>query len=527
MVAARPKGRLVPATLLQLTIVVALVCGIFYQDAVVSRFVNSDTLLPAHMVWDIATHRYALANFEWPRIPSLPDIAFFMAMHVLGIGWRLAMVLYSVLATLAFVAAIRAILVRMGRNGPRGSGGTATAAAIVGIVLLSSLWLAVLLPENYASWLPHLYVLVCVSHGDGFIISLFALAAVLDVQEGRTSRSVRVQLLCALGAFCDSFFILYFLLPWTATLMADGRKVGKGAWPRIRLGFAESWRWWLAAFLGWSAHLILPRQDFGHMEIRPTWVNAANIAADLRAMPLVAVTLALLAFLMVRERKRADVDGPPSSAPDVPARIIRFGIFASIMGLTSLLLLHVDAASYRYVPTSLWWPLILVAGHFRVQDARRVAWLAGVQLLLLAVVVWPLRKPEFLTWRSPLELCLARLEGPLGLRAGLAPYWHSRLTMASRDWGIQVDQIGGNGKAYMWGNNLVSYQHDIANPSQRPFYNFLVVDDTLEMPAVMDIYGQPARRADCPGASIWVYDHALMPPGTNHRPPRFIRVGFF
>lgn len=96
-------------------------------------------------------------------------------------------------------------------------------------------------------------------------------------------------------------------------------------------------------------------------------------------------------------------------------------------------------------------------------------------------------------------------------RAGLAPYWQSRETMASSDWKLQVDQIDENGYAYIWGNNFAAYTHDMTAPERPPVYNFLVANEKIDLIRLEVFFGPPSRYETCDGFDVLIYADPIKP----------------
>jgi len=81
--------------------------GLLNNAYVLSQFIKSDSLLPAQLVWDLAHHGYAWRGFQFPRVLRLmPDLLFFTAIQLFGIGWRWGMALLATtIASLGLPAA--------------------------------------------------------------------------------------------------------------------------------------------------------------------------------------------------------------------------------------------------------------------------------------------------------------------------------------------------------------------------------------------------------------------------------------
>lgn len=196
--------------------------------------------------------------------------------------------------------------------------------------------------------------------------------------------------------------------------------------------------------------------------------------------------------------------------------MIVHGAVAAALGLSLLAVTYVDPNSGRYGMTCIWWPLTIgLALRRPIRRTSGVAaaaqWWLGGALLLAATVLAFYRPPPLLTWHSPLETCLAGARARLGLRNGLATYWFARATEASSDWRWQVRPIAENGGVLPRGDDPTLYARDANKPGAPALFNFIAIDPGVDRAAIVRAFGASARRSDCSGAELWVYDHWLSP----------------
>jgi hypothetical protein len=125
--------------------------------------------------------------------------------------------------------------------------------------------------------------------------------------------------------------------------------------------------------------------------------------------------------------------------------------------------------------------------------------------IIAGLALWDLAQglhaPKLFVWESPVASCLQKS----GLRAGLADYWGARTISAASNWEVQVEQITKAGAAYVWGNDMLWFNHDIHDGSRRPAYRFIVVDD-LSPDQIALVYGRPDNVMICGPATVWLYN---------------------
>jgi hypothetical protein len=509
-----------------LGLIVAL--GLFGHPAPIAEFVNSDSLLPAHLAWDVAHHSEALRTFQWPRVISLPDIAYFMGAQWLGLGWRLSYPIYTWLVSLVLIAAIAALVARVRRV--EFARALLAAGLLVGAILLLAGLAAMARPDKQIVWMPLLFALVPVTHGNGFILSLFAARAALDHADGNRRSGTIGLALCALGAFSDTLFVLYFLAPfWAATFVSEltGRSAGvtaRHSGAALRCTIGRGLIWTIACLVGWFAQQLVYRQGFSEMDLKPVVDNFYSFLRNLEFMPWLVPAMALLVIVPLREARLLRRGSPAASVER--NWLAWFGSTAALLGLITMVVFQGEEAdfrsyyTYRYALPLLWWPFVLLLAATPLPRPPLLR-LAPVGLAALALVLLPLGPPAILGWRSIAERCVAEHKVQLGLRAGLASYWTARAAMASSDWNTQIDQLSYSGDAYMWGNDVAAYRQDIHDRTRRPAYNFLIADATLDQFELSIRYGLEDHRVPCGnGLELLAYNRAVEPPGADQRPAR-------
>lgn len=508
-----------------------IVFGIFGHAAMIPYFVNSDTLQPAQMAWDMTRHDYAMTNFQWSRVPSFPDVAFFFLMEWAGIGWRAAFLIYTCLVTMVAALALGWVIARM--RATTFGDGVFWAGIAVTATLLSIMAVIISAPQEAVDQIPQSFLFICNSHGDAFLISVFACCTALGAIRGDKRQAWITWALCALGTASDTIFLGYFFLPFAlACIFVILRRHGGDAGPTpsipplkaiLRFLFGAA----LASLIGWITKYPLPMQTMP-FDFQGLGVTAEKVLGDLPNQPWIIMLLALTLFLSAQA---AWTFWKP--APQVDLSIVEtdrellmlVGLGATVMSLGLTVLLFNDVGGYRYALPLFWWPLALGIGLVRALPQRKVA-AAVATVAALATAILPLSASALPAWRTPLEKCLSDHRREWKLKAGLATYWNSRITMVSSDWALQVDQIDETGQAYLWGNNVAAYAHDMHAPDRPPEYNFVVADETVSKFDLDVNYGPAARVETCGLAEILIYDQPIIPPGTTVRSNSKLEIEF-
>lgn len=488
-----------------------IVFGIFAQPTLIAQFVNSDSLLPVHMAWEMTTHDYALGSFQWPRVPSLPDLAFFFSMELAGLDWRASVLIYSCLVTAVLIIGLGSILSRM-RGVPSREG-----LFWAGLAVFVTLAVAIAFPAPPSSKLQHplpqLYLLVPVTHGNAFLFSLFACLTGIGAIRGNRRLQWATWLICAVATFSDMLFIGYFVAPFTiaACLLAWSHR-GIPTAP----GGRQIQRFLTGAIFGclagWFAKspLLIQRMEV----IYPGPATSLRLfLADLPHAPWMALLLALTLVLSFRNlwALRPAVGRSTPTVTQIDREWLALtGIGASLIGLILATLLYDNSYAYRYAIPLAWWPLVIALGVIPLPERGKLR--GGI--LIAAVVtgaLLPLSLPAMTDWRTPLERCLSGNRPKWGLQAGLATYWHSRIAMASSDWRLQVDQIDRNGRAYLWGNNFAAYAHDMNAPEQLPRYNYVIADKELSPAMIEAFFGRASRYERCGEFEVLIFKEPVKP----------------
>lgn len=499
-----------------------IVFGIFANPTVIPYFINSDTLQPTQMAWDMSRHAYAIPNFQWSRVPSFPDLVFFFLMDWAHVGWRTSFLIYSCLVAVSASLSLGWVVSRM--RGSTFGDGAFWAGIAVFSTLLSVMVTILTSPQDAVQQIPQSFLFICNSHGDAFLISIFASCSALGAIRGDKRQAWVSWALCAVGTASDTIFPGYFLLPFAVACMfviMRRREIGSHSsalpllWPTLHFLLAAG----LACLVGWIAKYPLPMQSMP-LDIQGLDVTVVRILHDLPNQPWIVTLLALTLFLSVRAAWtfwKPATQAQPSTVEVDRELLMLTGLAASVMSLGLTALLFTDAGGYRYALPLFWWPMALGIGIVRrLSQAKVTAAVATVATLTTAAL--PLSTSVLPGWRTPLEQCLSDNRREWNLKAGLATYWHSRITMVSSDWTLQVDQIDETGQAYLWGNNVAAYAHDMHSPQRPPEYNFIVADKTTSAFDLEVNFGPADRVETCGDAEIWIYNAPITPPGLDHIP---------
>lgn len=510
---------------------IIVIFGFFGTPTGVEYLINADSLLPAHLAWDVARHDYAWANFQWPRVLALPDMAFFFMTEALGLNWRTAFLAYTCLAVTAATFAMGWIVSRM-RASNYGEG-LFWAGTGIAVTLLAALAGFALSPAEPLSWMPQLSLLMCVTHGHSFVLSLVAYCTALDGVRGNRRQAWVTWALCAFATFSDTIFVGYFLLPFViAGLLLALSPRGAALGPPGELGrigrFTAATT--LGCMIGWVAKIPVPAQEMKFVFNGFGDSLAIMLSQILRApwvVGLILLTMALSAWALLGLFRKNPI--ARSTAESDRDWLALAGLGASIMSLGLAALFYVDYGGYRYAVPFFWWPLLIALAVVRlpnsVLSARKLQ-IAAAAMMTAAVAVAPLSASTLPQWRSPLEKCLSDNRRNWGLDAGLATYWRSRQIMASSDWKLQVDQITEEGNAYLWGNDFAAYKHDMNASKGPPRYNFIVADETMDPFSFETLFGIPARTEACGDRLVWIYDQPIVPPGIEDRPEHSVKLKF-
>lgn len=509
-----------------------IVFGIFGHAAIIPYFVNSDTLQPAQMAWDMTRHDYAVTNFQWSRVPSFPDVAFFFLMEWAGIGWRTAFLLYTCLVAVSAILSLGWVVSRM--RGSTFRDGAFWAGIAVTLTLLSIMAVIAISPEQAADRIPQSILFICNSHGDAFLLSLVASVAALGAMRGNRRQAWLAWISCVIGTASDTIFLGFFLMPFALAVvlvLLRRRDPNAGAPSSTLPSFKAASLFLLASgaacAVGWVLKFPLPMQAM-RLDIRGLDVTALTAAQDLAHQPWVVALLILTLVLSARAALffwKPAASSPPSLVAVDRELLMLTGLGASAMSLGLAVLLFVDVGIYRYAMPFFWWPLAIGMSLLPARPRPKLS--AGIAVVAaIAAAALPLSASALPRWRAPLEKCLSDHRAEWNLKAGLATYWHSRITMVSSDWTLQVDQIDETGQAYLWGNNVAAYAHDMHAPQRAPEYNFVVADKTTSAFDLETNFGPADRMETCDDAEIWIYNAPITPPGVDYIPSGKLEVKF-
>ncbi len=499
----------------------------------IPQFVTSDTLLPMHMAWDTHGYPAAWSLYQWPRIPSLiPDMAYFHGAERLGLGWRGALLGFIPVMLGLLALGMGAIIGRFHRRSLL-SGAAQAALAIAALLLLLT---GLVAATGLGPWSALLLILLPVTHGSGFILSLFAAATADAALHGDRRAFWATILMCLVGAFSDLLFVIAFLIPLAAAsrvavirpIIERGGLRGLLTVTTCRRLFTQNsalvYSALAACLIGWASQRMLNLQPLGTYLLKSPGAALPQMLGDFRYTPWTGLVifgsaaLIVTAIASLRQNPAAEASSHHSAS-----FLIAFGAVAAIMGFGLLAVTYVDPDSWRYGMTSIWWPLIIGLAlrpaifWTRPRSAPRsspqssLTYGFGGALLLAATVLVMLRPPPLLAWHSALETCLTRERARLGLRHGLAPYWLARTTEASSNWKLQVRPIADDGSSLPWGDDATLMARDANVPGAPAWFNFIVVDNSTQRAEIIQRFGVPAARKACAGAELWTYDHRLLP----------------
>jgi len=496
--------------------VLATVCWIFDDDTALAvhsvgggLLVNSDSLLPAALSWDVATHAYAWRGFQLPRVPSLmPDLVVSGGIQLATGSWRVAYLAYAVLLFGVLAASAGAIINSALRYG------IATGALCFLAVAIPVLVFGLASP-TLSLWHNNLFGLA--THGGQFCVSVAGLYLVWRLCSRRgTLDFVLAFLVGALLVQSDRLSCATFIAPAVVG-------VAYARWRDV-LGWRASGLVLLtvvaAGIVGWRLPVGLERQADATIDWNGIGMHLARFAFELRNLAtqeplpvLLIVAAPLLGGLVLRPPLRSSANAGSDMHRSATGFWWIVAVTAMATDVVATAMLYIDPPSFRYAGASFWWPVILTGmalARLLGRNAARVAvaTVGAMTATLMVSYAWSgLHPPRILTWRNPLGACLLRASASHGLKAGLAGYWPARLIAAGTDWQLQVDQVTPDGQAYYWGNDRYWFVHDVHDGRAPPPYNFIVMNG-LDEPVIRLRYGPPDRTIDCGGTPIWVYDDA-------------------
>ncbi|HWU03202.1 MAG TPA: hypothetical protein VN222_10720, partial [Novosphingobium sp.] len=267
--------------------------------------VQSDSLLPAQMAWDMHQSPAWARHFQWPRVPSLfPDMVWFHAAAWLGLSWRHAWLAYTPLILSMLAGAMGGLIAALrGESGVQAwlRGSTLAALAIAlgmaAITLLAA-------RTGLAPWKDALMVLAPASHGDGFILSLLATVAAMQAMRGNRKAWRAMLAFCVVGTFGDLLFVAAFLAPLAvasrlSAWQAGGRKAAlTGQWGLLRDCTA-------ACLAGWLGQSALFRQSVNEVELHRPADALRGMAGGMATAPWTGLCLLSAGVLIAAAGRRA------------------------------------------------------------------------------------------------------------------------------------------------------------------------------------------------------------------------------
>jgi hypothetical protein len=483
----RSPSRCLSLALMAVVIALAalLACVLQVRPPMLELLTNSDSLLPADLVWGTLRHPETWQSFQWPRIPSLvPDLLVYAPLQA-AFGWRVAQFFYAAASLVGLtllagvIAADRTTPPRPGAIGMGALGFLAAAA----LVFLGE-W-----AFTTTAW--HLHLMAPAYHSGPFVLSVATL--VLARRTDRISLILMVAA-AALGAFSDRMFVGTFLLPLGAAIAMQVRRRELRWRPAVRLlGLAA-----LGCGLGLVAdRVVFPEFLTRQADVPLNLMGALHHAGDFLSERSGWFVIGLNACLLL----------PLWRGWIRPQARFWWTVGTVAAGLSSLLAaaLWEQDPSQRYLGAVLWWPLILWAPMLLAR-AGRLAVPAGVALVLAPIAAFGLAVPQgpsVLSWRDDLAACVART----GRSRGLADYWHARRITVASDWRMLVMQVRESGGTMIWGNQPAWFTSDPDAPGRPPDFNFVVMAG-LDAAAIGEAYGLPDQVLGCPGSEVWLYNDA-------------------
>ncbi|MFM7027894.1 MAG: hypothetical protein ACKOXK_04365 [Chakrabartia sp.] len=459
-------------------------------DAIV-RNANGDTLVPLQMAVAVHSDPHAWATFQWSRVASLPDFAWFWIAEGLGLGWRTALLVYTCLVAAALTFCLAFVAARLAAQPVRAMMTKAAGALLMLLLPLTALHLG--LGLQLRGFLQFFYP---ESHGNALLLALIATGLPKE-------RRFLLLLVCVIGTISDFLFVTSFVLPLLLAMILTGRRS------------QADLRHLLIAMAGYAIGGLVRGQMFMQTVFTVPLLDRLKQAPDILLamskgeMPwLIGIGMALMLIAAFRAHRQAP--------HDVRSFLLLQASLAALGGLGLAFLALLDEAGWRYAMPSLWWPVAVIVPH--LPAPRR--W-AGTLALAISALLLPYTSQALRTWRSSTEACVAQVPG---LQSGLATYWFSRQTEASANWQRHIATIDAQGAPYILANDVASYWRDGGNPHRPARFNFIIVDKGADPAALRARYGAPARRIACPKVDLWVYDEWLWPMSAAERQEWLERV---
>ncbi len=445
---------------------------------------NSDLLILPQINWSMATRAWGWFTQQQARLIGVfPDQFVYHGLAGLGLEVRAAIPLQVALTLFAEILLAALIIARLA---PARFAHRMIASAVVFIG--APIALAFVVP-----WAPYRDLAMPMNHSGAFVLSL-ALALRLEARP-RDPWTIGLVLI---GCFSDTLFLLTGVIP----LVVARAAVDFPPLPRPRATL-KALPVLVAAMIGLLAQKLVFHQGNVSVSLPAVLRSWGTFLHDLVAEPqlafFVAVGLAtmLLVLRALRRMPRADRRG---------RLVLLFALGSMAMSLAALMSFYVDVPSLRYAWPLIGWPLVLLAFLLAVRIDGGGLVLAGLAGVISAVilVVQTGQAPPVLAWRAPDELCVSKLVQEEGLDAGLADFWHARRLVVSSDYALKIEQITGEGSAYLWGNDPYWFFHDWRRPDGTAHYDYILTAG-LDSAAILSAFGKPDLIRPCPTTDVWIW----------------------
>lgn len=491
------KGRLFQNTLallLPLLGLFFLICEV-YDNSDLMKYINSDTLLPAHLFQFVLHHGFHLGHFQLPRVTSLfPDLAWFYLVQKITDSWRWAFFSTGFMQSLLFLVTGAGIAQQLYKT-----------KWLQSFLILSFVTSLILFYEiNLHEPLYHVRLLVeIVAHGGPFVLSVAAAWFVYKCYEDDNDLfTIALFFISGLAFISDRLTFFSFHLPALGALLflaLQKKSISSVVKPGSMIVISVGSAWYIDTLLrrqqdalrDW--HLIGQKLLAFRAQFEPImifkWV-----------LPILLVFLIPLFFAKIKNSARWQNLFKQESFQ-----------FYQIFSLLSFVLTFVvvviflffDEGSLRYLYPLFWWPLIWLSVYlvlFLGEKRTFTLALIGQSCLVVGLACRYSGTPRIFTAKSPLVECLLRHRDEYNLGSGKADYWFARKTSAFSDWSLTVDQVSASGRAYYWGNDLDAYE----NYEGKKPYNFYIMKD-LNGYKIYQKYGLPKKVLSCPESDVWIY----------------------
>ncbi|MCX5516617.1 hypothetical protein C3941_22140 [Kaistia algarum] len=461
-----------------------LVFYFYCAEARLDAVFNSDMLILPQISWNMATRAWGWFMQQQARLIGVfPDQLVYHALARLGLDARAAIPLQAALTLFAEILFAALVIARLA---PAGFANRMVAAAVVFIG--APMALALVVP-----WAPYRDLAMPMNHSGAFVLTL-ALALRLDARP-RDPWTIGLVLV---GCFSDTLFLLTGVVP----LVVARAAVDFPPLPKLRTAL-KALPVLFAAIVGLLAQKLVFHQGNVSVSLPAVLRSWRTFLGELVTQPQLAffVMVGLATMVLVL---RALLRMPGT---DRRGRIVLlFALGSMAMSLAALMSFYVDVPSLRYAWPLIGWPLILLSFLLAVRIDGGVLVLAGLAGLAVAVVLVTQTgpAPPVLAWRAPDELCVSKLVQEEGLDAGLADFWHARRLVVSSDYALKIEQITGDGAAYLWGNDPHWFFHDWRRPDGIVHYDHILMAG-LDRAAILSAFGQPDLIRPCPTTEVWIW----------------------